>query len=671
MSGDKWKSAAAALALFSINAWITLWLFRTPYTVQMGSIEAAYIGLARYIGGHWGQLHWFPLWYGGIPFPDSYPPLLHVMVAAVASAAHISAGLAYHAVVAAVYALGPVALYWAARKLGAGRAAAFTGGLLYSLLSPSCWLVREIRADSGGWFGPRRLIALVPYGEGPHLTSLLFFALAIGALHVALEKRRPWHYVAAALALACVVLSNWIGAFALAMAVGCYLLAGWDGARGVPWIPRWLRAAAIGCYAYALAIPWAAPSIIRTIRTNAPKLVGWESTPPERMLAAAMIAGLLLGAWLLRRGRVEPRVRFGLLFLWGMAVVTLGAYWLHIKMIPQPERYHLEMDMAFWLTATLAAEPLAARLRSPRGLALRQYAWVAIAAACLPVVVYQHRRARDLEKPIAIETTAEYRISHWLGDHLPGRRVFAPGTVGFWMNAFSDTPMIVGGFDNGIRNELLWGVNYQIYAGDKLENALAWLKALGCDAIVGGDPGTGEVYHPYKYPGKLHDLPVLWRDGAEVIFDVPRGRRSLAHALHSADLLREAPPSYYIKPLEPFLAALDDPALPDARFTWRDANSASISADLRPDLLLYVQVAWDEGWNARVNGEPRQTWSDALGQMVVDARCSGPCTVELQWDGGLEMRVARALHMTALAGGLLWIILGLVWRKRSDSATKN
>jgi hypothetical protein len=671
MPHDKWRGAAAALALFAVNAWITIWLFHIPYTVQMGSIEAAFIGLARYIAGHSGELHWFPLWYGGVPFPNSYPPLLHVVVAAVASIGHISAGQAYHAVVAAVYALGPVALYWTARRLGAGRAAAFTGGLLYSLLSPSCWLVREIRADSGGWFGPRRLVNLVVYGEGPHLASLLFFVLAIGALHLALEKRRTFHYVAAAVALACVVLSNWIGAFALAVAVGCYLLAGWEGARGLRWFPRWLRAATVGCYAYALAMPWAPPSTVRTIRINAPKLVGWELTPAEAALWAALIAGVLLLAWALRRWGVEPRVRFGLMFLWGMAVVALGAHWLHIKLIPQPERYHLEMDLAFWLTVTLAAEPLAAHLRGSWRPAARKYAWVAIAVACLPVVVYQHRRGRDMEQPIEISKTAEYRISRWLGGHMPGRRVFAPGSVGFWMNAFSDTPMIVGGFENGLRNELLWGVNYQIYAGDKLENAVAWLKALGCDAIVGGDPASGEVYHPYKFPAKLHELPELWRDGAEVVYAVPRARQSLAHALRPADLVREAPPSYYVKPLEPFLAALDDPSLPEAAFEWRNSSAASISADLRPDLLLYVQVAWDEGWNARVNGEPRKTWADPLGQLVVEPRCSGPCTVELVWDGATEMRVAHILSPAALVAGLLWMVWGRLWRKPSDSPTRN
>jgi hypothetical protein len=671
MSGDTRKSAAAALTLFAINAWITIWLFRTAYTVQMGSIEAAYVGLARYIAGHFGQLNWFPLWYGGIPFPDTYPPLLHVIVAAVLSAAGISAGLAYHIVVATFYALGPVALYWAARRLGAGLAAAFTGSLLYSLLSPSCWLVREVRADTGGWFGPRRLVKLVPYGEGPHLTSLLFFAVALGALHLALEKRRPLYYLGAAVSLACVVLSNWIGAFALALAVGCYLLAGWDGARGLSWFPRWLRAAAIGCLAYALAMPWVTPSTIRTIRINAPKLVGWVSTPSEQALAAAMLAGILVLAWTLRRWQVEPRVRFAAMFLWGMAVVTLGAYWLQIKMLPQPERYQLEMDLAFWLLVTLSAKPVAAKLRSASFPPIRKYAWIAVALACLPIVLYQHRRARDIEKPVDIARTAEYRVSRWLGEHMPGQRVFAPGSIDFWMNAFSDTPMIVGGFDNGIRNQVLWDVIFQIYFGDKLENTVNWLKTFGCDAIVGGEPGTGEFFHPFAHPGKLHELRALWRDGPEAVYAVPRARPSLAHVLHASDLLREAPPAYDTKPLEPFLAALDDPSLPAADFRWRNSSAATLSANLRTDHLLYVQVSFDEGWSARVEDEPRRIWADALGQMVVEPRCSGPCTVELVWDGGTEMRLARIVSPAALLAGLVWIVWGQLWRKRSDSPTMN
>ena len=357
------------------------------------------------------------------------------------------------------------------------------------------------------------------------------------------------------------------------------------------------------------------------------------------------------------------------MFLWSMCVVTLSAHWFHIEMLPQPQRYHLEMDLAFWLFAMLAAGPVAALARSSGWAAVRKYGWIAIVLLCLPIVRYDHRRARDMEEPIEIQRTAEYRISRWLGANLPGRRVFAPGTIDFWMNAFSDTPMIVGGFDNGIVNQQLWGVNYQIYAGDKLEPTVDWLRALGCDAIVGGDPGTGEHYHAYAHPEKLHGLREIWRDGPEVIFEVPRAQRSLAHVVRAEELPREAPPAYETGSIEPFLAVLDDVSRPAADFRWRNPGAATVKSELQGADLLYVQVTWDAGWNARVNGESRKTWADPLGQMVVEPHCSGQCTVDLVWDGGTEMHVARIVSPAALAGAILWIVWGMVWRKRSDSTT--
>ena len=77
MRGDYAKTPGCPALLFALNACITPLLFRTAYTAEMGSIEAAFIGLARYAARHWNDLGWFPLWYGGVPYPETYPPLLH------------------------------------------------------------------------------------------------------------------------------------------------------------------------------------------------------------------------------------------------------------------------------------------------------------------------------------------------------------------------------------------------------------------------------------------------------------------------------------------------------------------------------------------------------------------------------------------------------------------
>ncbi len=653
---DRWRSerlrtALAAIVLFVLNAWITLRLFRTPYTRQMGSIEAAFIALARYIRDHFPHLGWFPLWYGGIPFPDAYPPLLHVLVAAVSGGTRISPGLAYHLVTATLYALGPVTLLWAALRLGAGRVPAFAAALGYSLISPTCWLVRDVRVDAGGFLGPRRLQALAGYGEGPHIAALLFLPLAIALLQVAVEKRCPHWYVLAALAMAATVLSNWIGAFALAMAVLAWLLSGIH--KGG--LATWMRTAAIGLGAYAIALPWVTPSTVATINANAPRLVGFAATGAHRwlVLTAALVAVLI--AWALRTWNAPAAVRFGVLFLYGPAVIALSAFWFGFDFLPQSKRYHLEMDLAFWMAAAMAASCLPAMSLSGRR-------WVAVLllAACVPIAIHQRRVARDMERPIAIESTAEYRISRWLAEHLPGRRVFAPGTIAFWMDAFSDTPMLDGGFDNGIRNTLLWDVNYQIYAGDRLGAAVAWLKAFGCSAVVGGDRASTEVYHPYNHPEKFHSLPEIWREGPEVIYAVPHRSDSLAHVVMPGDLVASVPVVYDPVALTPYLAALDNPALPAADFRWRggdmSAGAATITGDLRPEQLLSVQIAWDKGWMAMVNGRRVPMWGDRLGQIAIQPRCDGQCTVDLIYDGGLEARLARWISLIALAAGALWIL---------------
>src|ERR1035441_1775689 len=52
MRRDYAKTLSCAALLFALNAYITPLLFHTAYTAEMGSIEAAFIGLARYASQH-------------------------------------------------------------------------------------------------------------------------------------------------------------------------------------------------------------------------------------------------------------------------------------------------------------------------------------------------------------------------------------------------------------------------------------------------------------------------------------------------------------------------------------------------------------------------------------------------------------------------------------------
>ena len=663
------KTLGCAALLFALNAAITQWLFRTAYTNQMGSIEAAFIGIARYVSRHWNDLGWFPIWYGGIPYADSYPPLLHWVVGLAITLTGADPGLAYHFVVAMVYSLGPVTLFWMAWRLSGSRPCALVSAIGYSLISPTCLLVRSVALDVDGILGPRRLITLVNYGEGPHLTSMLLLPLAIGMLHVAFEKRRPWFWVAAGFAMAAVPMSNWLGAMALAMGLAAYLCSGLPGSRKT--LSTLLCTGALAVYAYALVMPWFSPSTIAVIQANAPRVANnFRADNTQRIFVASVAAAYLLLVWAMGRLKVARHIRFA----WLMALVTgtaaLGRYWFKLSLLPQPDRYHLEMDMFLWVAVVFSVWPL---MRWAGTHVDRRHIagiCVILMIACMPIVKKQRRTARWEERPIKIESTIEYKTAKWLDAHMPGSRVFAPGTIGFWLNAFSDEPQLTGGFDNGISNPFVPAAIFHVYAGDNQQWLVELLQAYGCDAMIGGGKDSAEFYHPVSHSEKLRGLRELWRDGGDAVYDIPRRSRSLAHVMRRGDLMVKPLALYGWAALDPYLAALENPEYPVAEFRWRSASDAVIAAPLQPDQVVSVQVSWDKGWTAYSGGHSIRTWGDKLGQMVLEPRCSGACTIELKYDGGAEGRFARVLSLLALTGGLCWILVA-IWRKRSGLAKTN
>ena len=110
-------------AFFALNFFICHELFWTEYTDRVISGDAAFISISRYMLDHWrdssfwGYNNWWPIWYNGIPGHDSYPPLLHAIVALLAALERMSPALAHHQFAAIVYALAPVGLFFLAERM--------------------------------------------------------------------------------------------------------------------------------------------------------------------------------------------------------------------------------------------------------------------------------------------------------------------------------------------------------------------------------------------------------------------------------------------------------------------------------------------------------------------------------------------------------------------------
>ncbi len=652
---ERLKTPALAILLFGLNVYVCRGLFGVEYLRHMGSIEAAFIGISRYMLGHWRDLlvpGWFPLWYTGIPAQNTYPPLLHATVALAAATAGVSPAHAYHWVTALFYCLGPVTLFALVLCLSGSRWAAFFAGAFYSALSPAGWLIPQAAADIGGLWRPIRLRDLVVWGEGPHIASLTLLPLALLLLHRALDRKHVRPFALAAAGIAAVALTNWLGIFALALAIGSYLLARIGGSSGLHWRDVG-RVALIAVAAYCLAMPWIPPSTIATIRENAQHNGGDFSHTYGTLPLSGAVALVALGGLKMILRRKTVAAQFAIFFTALIAAPPLLRAWTGIAIVPIPERYQLEMEMGVAMLAALAIHAMLSR-------APRRTICIITAALVLALVVpvrAYHRFARGfLIQTIDITTTSEWKTAQWLNRNWTGGRVMLPGSTSFWSLAFSDTPQMGGGFDQGIVSPVIPMAIYQIDSGEgagskEAEVAILWFKALGVEAVAVSRPGSTEVYKPFRNPDKFEGvLEPLWRDGGDVLYGVPHPR-GLAHVMRPGDLAARTPVNGIdLEPLRPYVAAIDDPQNPAADFAYTSSRSAAIRTELPVGDVISIQIPWHPGWHADVNGHPEPILKDGLGFMYLQpSGVSGPVQVTLTYDGGTEMRVARWLcGLTAL-----------------------
>ena len=625
-----------AAVIFALNIYVCWGLFGIEYLRHMGSIEGSFIGLARYAGQHWGDLRWFPLWHLGMPYANVYPPLLSWEVAGFARLSGFSIAHAFHWVTAITYCLGPVAVFALTLRLTKSPRTAFAAGAIDSFVSWSAWLIPAVRIDLGSPLDPRRLQALVFYGEGPHVASMTVLPLALLCWDFAMKRRSPPAIALAAIATAATVLTSWLGGFALAMMIAAYALARLPALRDL-----WVMAA-IAVSAYFLAMPFVTPSIIAATQLNS-KTLGGDFTASYLTLpkwAVCVAIGLVGLKFAIRK--LDSVVQFAIAFAFLLAAIVFPFAWFNISAVPQPIRYHLELEMALSLLAAIGGNAL---LRNrPRA------ATIALAALCVALIVpvkASRRYARnDLIRPIDIQSTTEWKTAQWVNREWSGERIMMPGSTGFWLTAFSDVPLLNGGPEQGVIDQMARVADYIIFFGPPRSGDVSalWLKALGVQAVGVSLPGSGEFYKPFVDPHQFDALlqPII-RTSTDVIFRVGAPHTSLARVVPAAALVSRTPKhGLDVDPLRAYVAALDDPSMPRAALRWNNLHSVHITADLGAGQVISVQQAWHPGWHADSGGTMLPVRRDQIGQMYLDPGRTGQIDIDLVFDGDTEMKFARA-----------------------------
>ena len=582
-----------------------------------------------------------------MPYQDTYVPLLHIVVAIAASLGHISAARAYHGVIGLTYALGPLALYFMAVRLGATRGAAFLSALFYSLFSPSALLMPDVARDIGGLWYARRLQVLTVYGEGPHISAMTLLPVAILALENALASRTVRRLALAALSIALVSLTNVPGTMALGLAVFCWICAQPGDRRRAAWVV----AGSASALAYCLACYGVPPSSVRTIVGNVgPMHTGFSNSLRNGpILLPLVLISVAVAGYLLGRTRLPLFVRFAILFFGLIAGLALTAHIETFELLPQAGRLHLEMEMGACLL--LGSIGWALYVLIPR--------WVrpvVLALLLAPLgIQFDHYRSRaetDIRNA-DLSKRSEYTTARWLDSHMRGRRVYVAGSTSFWLNAFTDTPQMAGCCDQGQSMPVLNYLPAFINSAVSLQNtelARTWLQALGVQAlVVNGDASTDE-YKDFRDPQRFERFfAPLHRENGDTIYSVLPEGASLAHVLRPGEQV-PLRTSHQVNTADVarYVAVIGSNSRPTATFEWLRGSAARVRTSLDRDDLVSVQVAWFPGWKAFVRGRRKPVFPDGLGFLVIRPECEGNCEIELFWTGRPDLPFAAVVSLAAL-----------------------
>ncbi len=654
---------AAVLALTALNLSISWRLLKIEYLNQLASVDGFFIGIARYISTHWSDFSWFPLWHCGMPYQDTYVPLLHLVVAAVATLGHVSAARAYHGVTGVAYALGPPALYWMAVRLGAPRGAAFLAALFYSLFSPSALLMPEMAKDLGGlWYG-RRLQVMTVYGEGPHVAAMTLMPLVILALQHALVRKDSRSLALAALAIALVFLTNIPGTMALGLAVFCWICAQAGGQLRA----AWLIAIGASVLAYGAACFGVPPSSMFRVGVNVSAMHrGFSNSLRYGPLPLALALGAIaaLGYWL-SRTRVPLTVRFAILFCALIAPMAATANVEVYELLPQAGRLHLDFEIGASLLlgcATWSVYMLLPRWTWPASLA------ILIGAIVIQYPHYRWRAKFDTQRA-DLEKRSEYTTARWLDANMNGGRVYVTGSTAFWLNAFSGTPQLNGCCDQGQSMAVLNEVPYKVNSteGNTTEAGVNWLRALGVQAMVVSGIESTDEYKDIRVPQRFEGaLPLLHRENGDAIFSVLPPGASLAHVVRAAELVPvRAPGKFEYADIARYAQATTDATRPAATFAWLGDSRAQVRANLQPGDLVSVQIAWFPGWQASVGGKAFPVAADGMGFLSLHPPCQGACDVDLEWRGRGDYRLTAAISLGAMV-----LLAAMIYRRRRWSKSE-
>lgn len=226
------------------------------------------------------------------------------------------------------------------------------------------------------------------------------------------------------------------------------------------------------------------------------------------------------------------------------------------------------------------------------------------------------RLAKTAAKPQGMR---EYEIAGFL-ESLHPERVFASGSMAFWLNSFVSISQVRGGSDQAGTHPFWRDAAFYIREGDDSELTQLWLRALNVSQIVVSDTTSREYYkNDFKNLYRFDKgYTKLYSKAGDTVFAVALKVPSLAQVVRSN--------------LTPKLGGVKDKDNLRKYVNWVDGNgreaiieeikakSIVINTQVSSGEALSLQISYDRGWQAR-DGQGRRlvVSADPLGQILVSA----------------------------------------------------
>lgn len=641
---------AGLLLLNGILAWPML---QDGFTRFIESIEGAHLVNAAWIlenGGEWNNL-----WYFGFPAHLTYPPLLPNLIALIADNFDLTVSHAYRITVGVLIWLIPLGIYLFTRELTKRKTIAVLASLMFIVMpNIAYFIIPEVQTTPAamGWI-PYHWVVLAQYGEGPHLSAILFMLLAATFFLRSLDCRSKINVVATATFLALTMLTNLFAGFALILILVILQLG-----RMFVYVfdLNWRRMGLIGLLAYgitAFAFDYTfIKSILLSGYVHPENTMNWPPFLVVFFVLLFLIAPITLLVYHQVAGKDKYYPILTMIMWTGLfLLVAVVYYYFDFNLVTQPNRYLHEAQIGAVILVAMgmtylidnAQNTFEEEERFTKHLLLTLGIFTFILAPSYNYLKNPHW----IIQPQSMDHTYEKQMAerlHEIVDIQREERVYLTGTPAFWLNVFSDVPQIRGGADNAQPAPVWADASYLINKSDNENLTKAWLNLLNVKYILVNYPESGTYYVDYENFDRFTNWTVVeeFAEGGFKLYKVPDGNLSVFTVVKTEELDELTP--------------LDDPAkvLKLAELFNRSDNSRLgyeklsnghyqlIASDIEPNESIVFKMNYDERWQASMNDNH------------FEIRTVGPNFMAINPKSGEEMEVDWTIKQSK------WEIVGMI-----------